>query len=177
MTTWRVTGGAGWVGTNLLNHLVAAGRPVRALALPSEALALRARYGAAVDVVEGDVRDQAAVGEWAVGTHGATVVHLAGVIHPKTVADFQTINVDGTRNVLEAALAAGAGFGLLHLPNLSLMRATFVGGTAWAWLGQKHRALLPLAASHVVLGLAWLWLAPTWLLRSAEIGGRFLMPP
>lgn len=82
-----------------------------------------------------------------------------------------------TRSDAAAALAAGAVFGLLHLPNLSLMLATFVVGTAWAWLGQKHRALLPLAASHVVLGLAWLWLAPTWLLRSAEIGGRFLMPP
>ena len=106
--TWLVTGGAGWLGTNLLNHLVAAGRPVRALALPSEALAVRARYGRAVDVVEGDVRDQVAVGEWAAGTNAATVVHLAGVIHPKSVADFHTINVDGTRNVLEAALAARA---------------------------------------------------------------------
>jgi nucleoside-diphosphate-sugar epimerase len=106
---WLVTGGAGWLGTNLLNHLVATGRRVRALALPSEALAVRARFGSTVDVVEGDVRDQAAVGQWAAGTEAATVVHLAGVIHPGKVADFQTINVDGTRNVLEAALAARAG--------------------------------------------------------------------
>jgi hypothetical protein len=76
-----------------------------------------------------------------------------------------------------AALAAGALFGLLHLPNLSLMLATFVAGSAWAWLGYRDRALLPLVVSHLVLGLAWLWLAPPWLLRSAEIGARFLMPP
>lgn len=109
MTTWLVTGGAGWLGTNLLHHLVAGGHAVRALALPSEALAVRARFGAAVDVVEGDVRDQAAVGRWASGTDGAIVVHLAGVIHPRRMADFGTINVDGTRNVLEAALAGQAG--------------------------------------------------------------------
>lgn len=108
MTTWLVTGGAGWLGTNLLNHLVAGGHAVRALALPSEALAVRARYGASVDVVEGDVRDQAAVGRWAIGTDDAIVVHLAGVIHPRRMADFRTINVDGTRNVLEAAVAAEA---------------------------------------------------------------------
>ena len=105
---WLVSGGAGWLGTNLLNRLVASGREVRALVLASEALAVRARFGPAVDVVEGDVRDQAAVAAWTAGVADATVVHLAGVIHPRNVAEFHTINVDGTRNVLEAALAAEA---------------------------------------------------------------------
>jgi nucleoside-diphosphate-sugar epimerase len=105
---WLVTGGAGWLGTNLLNRLVADGRKARALVLPSEALAVRARYGSAVDVVEGDIRDQAAIGAWSARAESPVVVHLAGVIHPAKVADFQTINVDGTRNVLEAALATGA---------------------------------------------------------------------
>lgn len=76
-----------------------------------------------------------------------------------------------------AALAAGALFGLLHLPNFSLMLLTFAGGTAWAWLGTRHRALLPLVVSHAVLGLALMILAPPWLVRSAEIGGRYLMAP
>jgi hypothetical protein len=82
-----------------------------------------------------------------------------------------------TGSDVRGAMAAGALFGLLHLPNLSLMLATFIAGSAWAWLGLRHRALLPLVASHIVLGLAWLWIAPTWLLRSAEIGGRYLMAP
>jgi hypothetical protein len=75
------------------------------------------------------------------------------------------------------ALAAGALFGLLHLPNLTLMLATFAAGSAWAWLGYRHRAVLPLVVAHAALGLALVWLAPAWLLRSAEIGGRFLMSP
>ena len=76
-----------------------------------------------------------------------------------------------------AALAAGALFALLHLPNFGLMFATFIGGTAWAWLGYRHRALLPLIASHAVLGLLLVGHLPPWLLRSAEVGGRYLMAP
>ncbi len=76
-----------------------------------------------------------------------------------------------------AALACGTVFGLLHAPNLALMIFTLIGGTAWAWLGWRHRALLPLAASHAVLGLWLTHIAPTWLLRSAEIGARYLMAP
>lgn len=76
-----------------------------------------------------------------------------------------------------AALACGVAFGLLHAPNFALMAFTFAGGTVWAWLGWRHRALLPLAASHAALGLWLTHIAPTWLLRSAEIGGRYLMAP
>lgn len=76
-----------------------------------------------------------------------------------------------------ACLAAGALFGLLHLPNFSLMLLTFGAGTAWAWIGLRHRALLPLAASHALLGLSLFAVVPPWLVRSAEIGGRFMMEP
>ena len=76
-----------------------------------------------------------------------------------------------------AALAGGALFALLHLPNFGLMLATFIGGTAWTWLGYRHRALLPLIASHTALGLLLVGHLPPWLLRSAEVGGRYLMAP
>lgn len=75
------------------------------------------------------------------------------------------------------ALACGLIFSLLHAPNFALMLFTLAGGTAWAWLGQRHRALWPLIVSHTLLGLALVLLAPPWLLRSAEIGGRYLMVP
>jgi hypothetical protein len=74
------------------------------------------------------------------------------------------------------AVAAGALFGLLHVPNFALMIATGFAGSVWAWLGYRHRALLPLSVSHAVLGIALLWATPTWLVRSAEVGGRYLMP-
>lgn len=94
---------------------------------------------------------------------------LIEIIGPRTRAAFGS---DST-----AALAAGAVFALLHLPNFSLMLATFIAGTAWAWFGYRHRALLPLLLSHVLLGLVVVIVAPPWLLRSAEIGGRYLMAP
>lgn len=76
-----------------------------------------------------------------------------------------------------AAMLAGAAFALLHLPNFGLMLATFAGGTVWAWLGYRHRALLPLILSHALLGLLLVGNLPPWLLRSAEVGGRYLMAP
>lgn len=80
-------------------------------------------------------------------------------------------------SVGSAALGCGVVFGLLHAPNFALMLFTFVGGTAWSAMGQRHRALLPLAVSHAILGLWLMYVAPSWLLRSAEIGGRYLMLP
>lgn len=76
-----------------------------------------------------------------------------------------------------AAMLAGGVFALLHLPNFGLMVATFAGGAVWAWLGYRHRALLPLIASHALLGLLLVGNLPPWLLRSAEVGGRYLMAP
>ncbi len=78
-------------------------------------------------------------------------------------------------NALAAAALSGVVFALLHLPNFALMLATLAGGMLWAMLGYKHRALLPLAVSHAALGLWITHAAPHWLLRSAEVGGRFLM--
>src|SRR5262249_21322246 len=38
---------------------------------------------------------------------GAILLHAAGTIHPDRVRDFYEVNVNGTRNVLEAAASAG----------------------------------------------------------------------
>ncbi len=75
------------------------------------------------------------------------------------------------------AILAGTLFGLLHLPNFFLMLLTFLAATIWSHLGYRYRALLPLVVSHALLGLLAVLLSPSWLLRSAEVGGRFLMAP
>jgi nucleoside-diphosphate-sugar epimerase len=60
------------------------------------------------EIVEGDIRDPAAVGRFAAGAEGATVFHLAGIIHPALrVRDIFDINLQGSRNLIAATTAVG----------------------------------------------------------------------
>jgi UDP-glucose 4-epimerase len=103
-----ITGGAGFVGSNLARALLAAGLDVRVL---DDFGAVRTNYLEGLDVrrVDGDVEDAAAV-RMAVRSADA-VVHLAAmsgvapsVEHPER--DF-AVNVLGTFNVLDAVRRAG----------------------------------------------------------------------
>jgi nucleoside-diphosphate-sugar epimerase len=114
-----VTGFPGWLGNRLVHYLHewhpdlpanGAGprfSRVRALVLPgTETSALRERYPD-LELVVGDVRDPAAVGRFCAGADGATVFHLAGIIHPNRVRELFEINTEGTRHLLAAAAASG----------------------------------------------------------------------
>jgi nucleoside-diphosphate-sugar epimerase len=114
-----VTGFPGWLGNRLVHFLhephpdyprdgVQPGYDsVRCLVLPgTDAEAIRARYPE-IELVEGDIRDPAAVGRLCAGAEGATVFHLAGIIHPKRIRELYEINTEGTRHLLAAAAAAG----------------------------------------------------------------------
>ena len=114
-----VTGFPGWLGNRLVHHLherhpdlpqngAAPGfARVRALVLPgTDTAALYERYPD-LELVVGDVRDPAAVGSFCAGAEGATVFHLAGIIHPSRVRELFEINTEGTRHLLAAAAAAG----------------------------------------------------------------------
>lgn len=74
-------------------------------------------------------------------------------------------------------LLAGLLFAALHLPNLELMGLCFIGGCVWAWMAERHGRLLPQIASHAALGLATAALLPPELLRSLEVGGRYVFAP
>jgi len=112
-----VTGGSGWLGTALVQALVAGlpdsdGPPeptpeVRALLLPNEALRLPESLATRVGAISGDVRSRADCDRFCEGAAEAVLFHTAGVIHPKRIADFHAVNVQGTQNILEAAVAAG----------------------------------------------------------------------
>jgi nucleoside-diphosphate-sugar epimerase len=98
-----VTGGAGFLGLFLIRALRDAGFVVRSFDVnPLEDPALAAD----VESRLGDVRDRAAARRAVEGCD--FVVHSAALV-PVTRARgrFWTVNVDGTRVVLEAALAAG----------------------------------------------------------------------
>ena len=100
-----VTGGSGFIGANLIHELVARGHRVRALLRPNSDR--RGLAGADYEAVEGDVLDQAALAR---GLNGCDwCFHVAASYHLwlKDYAPMYAANVDGTRNVLEAAGAAG----------------------------------------------------------------------
>jgi NADH dehydrogenase len=99
-----VTGAAGEVGKHLVRRLSADGWTVRALVLPRDPL--RARLdGLGCQIVEGDIRDPAALPAAVAGAD--TVLHLAAVILARDPALFETINRQGTANMVAAAAAAG----------------------------------------------------------------------
>jgi nucleoside-diphosphate-sugar epimerase len=99
-----VTGGSGFIGGALIRRLVAEGGAVAALARSAGAAeAVRAR---GADPVDGDLDDAAALER---GMTGAEVVfhaaaHLGDWGDP---AEFERVNVQGTRNVVAAARRAG----------------------------------------------------------------------
>lgn len=111
-----VTGAGGFVGSHLVEALVAGGADVRALtsyrAQPQDLGALRwlpEDVRAAVEVQRGDVRDPEAMERLVAGR--AVVFHLAALVaipysyaHPRHVFD---VNVSGTLNVALAARDAG----------------------------------------------------------------------
>jgi len=60
-----------------------------------------------VEIIRGDLRDPDAVAAFCEGSEEATLFHCAGVVHPaRFVREFE-VNVRGTRNLLQAAEAAG----------------------------------------------------------------------
>jgi nucleoside-diphosphate-sugar epimerase len=103
-STAFVTGGSGFIGGRLIERLRREGVAVRALARsPSSAERVRA-LGA--EPVPGDLGDRGAM---AAGTAGAELAfHLAAHLGDwGSWADFEAVNVDGTRNALAACAEAG----------------------------------------------------------------------
>ncbi len=102
-----VTGATGHIGNVLIRELLARGEKVRALVPPFENdLPIR---GLNVDTVAADVCDAASLNSAFQGADA--VYHLAGIIAiiPGKDKLLQRVNVEGTRNVVEACLDAGVG--------------------------------------------------------------------
>lgn len=126
MPTVLVTGGAGFLGSHLVDRLLADGASVRVLdnlstgSLDNLRAAARWRSneaatapsaGTRLEVILGDIRDRELVRR--AMRQVERVFHLAA-LPPSSAsfadpAEFHTVNAQGTLNVLEAALAEGAG--------------------------------------------------------------------
>jgi dihydroflavonol-4-reductase len=131
-----VTGGAGHLGTNLVEALTTAGQPVRVVDLREPVTAVS--FGAAW--VRADVRDVDALREAFQGA--AVVYHLGSLI--STVGGLsgrvESINVGGAHAVARAALAAGVGR-LVHCSSIhafDIRRCPTVDESSPRSLGRRH---------------------------------------
>lgn len=103
--TLVVTGAAGWFGSAFLELLAEQDADdVRVLVrAPSDVPSVASRLpGATVHV--GDVSSRQSVADLFEGVDSCEVVHAAGVIHPSRVAQFDEVNVIGSRQVVTQAL-------------------------------------------------------------------------
>jgi NADH dehydrogenase len=109
-----LTGGTGYVGRAVLEHLLRHEHEVRVLVrTPSRVGWLGDRGG--VEVVEGDLHDREALRTLAQGA--GAVVHLVGIIVETGRQTFERVHVGGTRNVIAAARSAGVAR-LVHMSAL-----------------------------------------------------------
>ena len=132
-----VTGGAGFIGSNLVDELLARGDTVTVIDDLSTGRRsnIEPALGAGARLVEADIRDQAAVAVAAAECRPEVVFHLAAQIDVRRSlvdpAFDAAVNIGGTANVLEAARTVGAG------------RVVFVS-TGGAIYGEGEGKALPL---------------------------------
>lgn len=101
---YLVTGGSGFLGINLIRFLLDRGDAVVSLDVqPFDYPDCRDR----VEAIVGDIRDRAAVDRAVRDVQ--VVVHCAAALPLYSRADIISTDIDGTRNVLDAAHRAGVG--------------------------------------------------------------------
>jgi len=96
-----ITGGAGFLGINLIRHLLRRGYETASLDVEEFDYPERDQ----VEVIKGDIRNKALVDRAMEGVD--FVVHTAAALPLYDPDDIHTTDVEGTRNVLDAALRHG----------------------------------------------------------------------
>jgi nucleoside-diphosphate-sugar epimerase len=95
--TYLITGGAGFLGINLVRYLLERGHKVVTLDFAEFDYPERDQ----ITAIRGDIRDRATVNKAMQGVD--IVVHTAAALPLYTPDDIYTTDVDGTRNVMQAA--------------------------------------------------------------------------
>ncbi|MDT8369166.1 MAG: NAD-dependent epimerase/dehydratase family protein [Longimicrobiales bacterium] len=100
MTTIALTGATGFIGRRILARLTGRGISVRALTRRSAPATV-----SGTTWIRGDLATPDALARLVEGSEG--VIHCAGAVRGAGPADFDRVNLDGTRSVLTAAVRAG----------------------------------------------------------------------
>ena len=152
-----ITGGTGFVGANLARALIELGYTVRILRRPESDL--RAVNDLCLVHCLGDIRDPESLRKAMQGCD--TVFHTAAIVSfKKKDRDLQhAVNIEGTRNVVEACLAEGVRR-LVHTSSVATIGPVTRGElateqTAYAWGSSSgYRYTKYLAEQEVYAGIA-----------------------
>jgi CDP-paratose 2-epimerase len=156
-----VTGGAGFIGSNLVDRLAGAGHAVRVYDALSRAGTernlewLRSRHGERIDFVHADIRDadrlDAAVGDVTAVFHlAAQVAVTTSLADPRADHD---INIGGTFNLLEALRRRGDAGGQGGVPLVFASTNKVYGDLAdldFRLAGDAYVPVDPMIAAHGV---------------------------
>lgn len=115
-----VTGGTGLVGSHLLKELVKTNAPVTALYRSAPSSLLTKEENSRINWVQGDILDVALLEEVMQGVQ--QVYHCAAIVsfNPSRKSELFKINIEGTANVVNAALNAGVKK-LVHVSSVAAM--------------------------------------------------------
>lgn len=101
MTHYMITGGAGFLGINMARHLLQRGHTVTSLDIAPFDYPERSQ----ITEVVGDIRNRADVDKAMKGVE--IVIHTAAALPLYKAEDIYSTDIEGTRTVLESALAHG----------------------------------------------------------------------
>ena len=148
--TVLVTGGAGFVGNNIIEKLVNRGEPVRAMVrTPEKAEKRLGKYGNKVEIVQGDVTDRSSLSRVMNGINA--VVHTVAISMEKGGQTYDEVNYQGTINVADAAMDAG----IKRFINISQNGAD--SSLPYRFLASKGKAQEYVASTN----LAWTAIRPS----------------
>lgn len=191
-----VTGATGLVGSYLVKHLLKNGEPVRALKRSTSHTALLGEFANQVEWIEGDILDITSLLE---AMQGVTkVYHCAAVISfiPSEAHHMIKVNVEGTANVMNAALASQvqkvlhvsstAAFGVApygkvideHFSDANINKSfayyrSKQYGEREAWRASEEGLDVVIVCPSTVLGAGWWNTAPNSLFAEVYRGLKF----
>lgn len=110
-----VTGATGFIGQSICSQLLARNYSIRVL-VRNRRKAPTHRLNRA-EIIDGDLADKDSLFRLVSGADA--VIHCAGTVRGATQAQFDVVNVDGTRNLLRAITASETGPRLLSISSLA----------------------------------------------------------
>ncbi len=115
--TILITGGTGAIGSVLVDHLLSHDFKIRLLALPGDPIA--GKYSEeSIEVRYGNITESSSLKGICEGV--SVVIHMAAIILTENDEDYDRINIEGTKNILDEAHQAGVAH-FIHISSASVI--------------------------------------------------------